>query len=107
MSCAHASAVRTVPQPVIAGLAENPKPGKDGQTTWNASSAEPPWSVGSVSGPITFWNSVNEPGQPWVMTNGSAFTCGERTWRKWMSSPSISARNCGKPLKKAARAGHS
>ena len=30
------------------GLAEKPKPGNDGITRWNASSALPPWAVGSV-----------------------------------------------------------
>ena len=33
---------------------------------------------------------MTEPGQPWVMISGSASSCGERTWMKWMSTPSIS-----------------
>ena len=30
------------------------------------------------------------------MITGSAFACGDFTWMKWMSRPSISVRNCGK-----------
>jgi len=67
---------------VASGLAEKPKPGSDGQTTWNASAALPPWALGSVNGSITFWNSTTEPGQPWVMISGIASGCGERTCRK-------------------------
>ena len=33
---------------------------------------------------------------------GSASSCGERTWRKWMSSPSISAMNCGRAFSLAS-----
>jgi hypothetical protein len=44
---------------------------------------------------MTFKNSMTEPGQPCVMTRGRASACGERTWRKWMPSPSITVRNCG------------
>ena len=46
-----------------------------------------------MSGPITFGNSTIEPGQPCVITSGSASACGERTCTKWMPSPSISVRN--------------
>ena len=52
------------------------------------------WATGSTSGSITLWNSTIEPGQPWVMSSGSAPGCGERTWTKWMSSPSIAVVNC-------------
>ena len=38
---------------------------------------------------------MTEPGQPWVMISGSAFSCFDSTWMKWMSSPSISVVNCG------------
>ena len=38
---------------------------------------------------------MTEPGQPCVMISGSAFSCGDRTWMKWMSTPSISVMNCG------------
>ncbi len=38
---------------------------------------------------------MTEPGQPWLTTSGSAFAWRERTWMKWMSSPSISVMNCG------------
>ena len=40
-------------------------------------------------------SSMTEPGQPWVMTSGNAFSCGDFTWMKWMSTPSISVVNCG------------
>ena len=65
-------------------------------TTSNASSALPPCAVGSVSGPMSLICSSTEPGQPWLMTSGSAFGCFERTWMKWMSSPSMFVTNCGK-----------
>ena len=41
---------------------------------------------------------MTEPGQPWVMISGSAFSCADLTWMKWMSTPSISVVNCGKAL---------
>jgi hypothetical protein len=41
---------------------------------------------------------MTEPGQPWVMISGSAFACRDRTWIKWMSTPSISVVNCGSAL---------
>ena len=39
---------------------------------------------------------MTEPGQPWVMISGSAFSCRDLTWMKWMSRPSISVRNWGR-----------
>ena len=54
MSVANAEPIRSTPQPVSVGFAENPYPGSDGATTWNASDASPPNAVGSVSGSITF-----------------------------------------------------
>ena len=36
-----------------------------------------------------------EPGQPWVMINGSAPSWGDFTWMKWTSSPSMVVLNCG------------
>ena len=45
---------------------------------------------------MTASSSMTEPGHPWVMMTGSAFSCGERTWMKWMSSPSISVMKCGR-----------
>ena len=41
---------------------------------------------------------MTEPGQPWVMISGSASSCDDLTWMKWMSTPSISVVNCGKAL---------
>jgi len=41
---------------------------------------------------------MTEPGQPWVMMTGSAFSCGERTWMKCRSSPSISVMKFGRRL---------
>ena len=38
---------------------------------------------------------MTEPGQPCVMISGSAFSCRDLTWMKWMSTPSISVVNCG------------
>ena len=38
---------------------------------------------------------MTEPGQPCVMTSGIASSCGDRTWMKWISTPSISVVNCG------------
>ena len=42
--------------------------------------------------------SMTEPGQPWVMISGSAFSCRDLTWMKWMPRPSISVLNCGSAL---------
>ena len=39
--------------------------------------------------------SITEPGQPWVMISGSAFSWRDFTWMKWMSRPSIFVLNCG------------
>src|SRR5215471_3414644 len=47
---------------------------------------------------MIFSCSMIEPGQPWLTTSGSASSCFERTWMKWMSSPSISVMNCGRPF---------
>ena len=38
---------------------------------------------------------MTEPGQPWVMISGSASSCRDLTWMKWISTPSISVVNCG------------
>ncbi len=38
---------------------------------------------------------MTEPGQPCVMISGSASSCCDRTWMKWISTPSISVVNCG------------
>ena len=45
---------------------------------------------------------MTEPGQPWVMISGSASSCCDFTWMKWMSTPSISVVNCGKALSSAS-----
>ena len=96
ISTTQARAVRTGSQPVVVGLAENPWPGSEGITTWNASVSRPPCDVGSVSGSMIFSCSMIEPGQPCVTMSGSASSCRERTWMKWMSSPSISVRKFGR-----------
>jgi hypothetical protein len=57
-----------------------------------------------VSGPTVSSSSITEPGQPWVMISGSASGCGERTWMKWISTPSISVTNCGRALSRASAA---
>jgi predicted ester cyclase len=35
-------------------------------------------------------SSITEPGQPWVMINGNVSACGDFTWIRWISMPSIS-----------------
>jgi hypothetical protein len=90
--------MRCTVQPGSVGLPEKPYPGSDGQTTWNASAG----SSGSVSGPMTDSNSMIEPGQPWVRTSGRAPSCGERTCRKWTSSPPIAVVNCGSAFSRAS-----
>ena len=71
--------------------------------TSKASAALPPWAVGSVNGPMTFSCSMIEPGQPWVMITGSALACRERTWMKWMSTPSISVTKFGSAFSRASQ----
>jgi hypothetical protein len=44
---------------------------------------------------MIFSCSMTEPGQPCETISGSASGCEDRTWMKWMSSPSISVTNCG------------
>ena len=50
-------------------------------------------------GAITFCvlseNSTNEPGQPWISSNGTASGFSERMCRKWTRCPLISVVNCG------------
>jgi hypothetical protein len=65
--------------PVKVGLPENPWPGSEGITRWNASSSLAPWPVGLVSGSMIFSCSMIEPGQPWVTISGSASSRWERT----------------------------
>ncbi len=76
----------------------------DGSTKSNASPAEPPCAVGSVSGPMTPSGSMTEPGQPCVMISGSAFSCRDVTWMKWTSCPSIWVVNCGSAFRVASQA---
>jgi hypothetical protein len=45
---------------------------------------------------------MTEPGQPWVTINGIAFSCFDRMWMKWISSPSISVMNCGYEFSRAS-----
>jgi hypothetical protein len=73
-------------------------------TRSKASLAVPPCAVGSVSGPMTPSSSMTEPGQPCVIINGSASGCGDFTWMKWTSTPSISVVNCGSALSSASHA---
>ena len=53
---------------------------------------------------MTFSISITEPGQPCVMSSGSAFSCGDLTWMKGISSPSISVLNCGSAFSRASHA---
>src|SRR5215468_3337995 len=87
---AHARATRVRSQPVSVTGPENPYPGTDGMTRWNASARSPPCAPGSWSGPMTLRNSATEPGQPWVRISGRAVGSGDRTWRKCTFAPSIS-----------------
>ncbi len=59
-------------------------------------------AVGSVSRSMIFSCSMIEPGHPWLTTSGSASSCRERTWMKWMSRPSISVMNCGSAFSSAS-----
>ena len=43
-------------------------------------------------------NSTTEPGQPWVITSGSASGSGERTCMKCTRCSWIVVVNCGKPF---------
>ena len=81
MSSCHAPAMRIGSQPGCSGC-ENPNPGIDGITTWNASDGSSPCAAGSVSGPMMSANSTNDPGQPWDSSSGMASGCGERTCKK-------------------------
>jgi hypothetical protein len=63
---------------------------------WKASVALAPCAVGSVSGPTILSCSIIEPGHPCVTMIGNAPSCCERTWMKWMSTPSISVMNWGR-----------
>jgi hypothetical protein len=65
--------MRSRPHPTSFGRDEKPKPGSDGTTTSNASSARPPNAVGSVSGSMILICSKIDPGQPCEMISGSAF----------------------------------
>ena len=91
-------------QPVSVGFPENPWPGSEGITRWKASDALAPCSVGSVSGSMIFSCSIVEPGHPWVTMSGNASSCAERTWMKWMSTPSISVTKCGRAAKRRSNA---
>ena len=104
ISSTQARAMRMGSQPVSVGLPENPWPGSDGMTRWNASEALAPCAVGSVSGAMIFSCSIVEPGQPWVTISGSASSWSERTWMKWTSTPSISVMKCGRAAKRCSKA---
>jgi hypothetical protein len=56
---------------------------------------------------MTSSSSITEPGQPCVMIRGRASACGDFTWMKWMSAPSISVVNCGSAFSLASHAGQS
>ena len=89
-------------QPVSRGLPENPWPGSDGITRWKASAASAPCAVGLVSGSMIFSCSTVEPGHPCVTISGNASSCSERTWMKWMSTPSISVTKCGRAANRSS-----
>ena len=80
------------------GGSENPYPGSEATTTWNASSARPPFAAGSASNCARLRCSVNELGQPWVSTIGSGCGPWPRTWTKCTRNPSTQARKWAKRL---------
>jgi hypothetical protein len=45
-----------------------------------------------------------EPGQPCVMISGSASSCGDSTWMRWTSTPSISVVNICSAFSSASHA---
>jgi hypothetical protein len=47
-------------------------------------------------------NSTTDPGQPCVISSGSAPACGERVCRKWIRRPSIRVVNCGAAFRRAS-----
>jgi hypothetical protein len=51
---------------------------------------------------MIFSSSTIEPGHPCVTMSGIALGCLERTWMKWMSSPSILVVNCGNAFSRAS-----
>ncbi len=75
MSSTHAEAIASVPHPVAVGRSLKPNPGSEGATTWKAGA---PRSLGSASASMMSTNSATLPGQPWVMTSGTASGRGER-----------------------------
>jgi hypothetical protein len=80
-----------------------PTPARYRVTRRRASWAEPPCAAGSVSGPMTPSSSMTEPGQPCVMISGSAFSCRDLTWMKWMSTPSMCLRDRNRDVRHAPR----
>ncbi len=82
-------------QPVSVSGPENPYPGSDGITRWNAWAGSPPDAAGSVSGPIRSRNSTTEPGQPCSSMSGVASGWAERTCRKCTWAPSMVVTNWG------------
>ena len=51
---------------------------------------------------MIFSCSIVEPGHPCVTMSGNASSCSERTWMKWMSTPSISVMKCGSAAKRCS-----
>ena len=89
-------------QPISVGLPEKPYPGSEGITRWKASASVPPCAVGSVSGSMIFSCSITDPGHPCVTIIGSAFSCFDFTWMKWISRPSISVMKFGYEFSRAS-----
>ena len=83
-------------QPTSVGSLEKPKPGSDGITRSNASSARPAvrrWIRQRADDP-EYLNHRAGPAMRDDQREGIS-GCDERTWMKWMSTPSISVMNCG------------
>ena len=79
------SACRRSRSPASTGSRRRKRPLRSRHAPWDRS-----------SGSMIFSCSTTEPGQPCVTMIGSAFSCFERTWMKWMSSPSISVMKFGR-----------
>jgi hypothetical protein len=106
MSVSKARATRARVQPRSVTGVLNPNPGREGTTTWKASSARPPCATGSTSGPIMSRKSVTvarvgvheqqrhrtRMRGPGVQGSGSAGPSMVVTWFGWVLSLASTSR---------------
>lgn len=83
----HIMAISRELVPASDGAGEKPYRGKEGTTTWNASSGSPPCAPGSASNGMICSISMNDRGQPWVRMSGNGDGPLPRWRMKWMSDP--------------------